>query len=51
MNLREFYLQHYPTDDMGTEINENATFLGLYHTILAKEDVYPYIGAHDSVVR
>ena len=51
MNLREFYIQHYPTDDMGTEINQDATFIGLYHNMLLNKDVYPYIGANDSVVR
>ena len=51
MNLKEFYLKKYPTDDMGSEINEKATFTGLYHNMLLNKDIYVYIGANDSVVR
>jgi hypothetical protein len=50
-NIKEFYLETYPTDELGVEINENATFIGLYHDLLIGGDPYEYIGVSDSVVR
>jgi hypothetical protein len=51
MTIKEFYLENYPTDELGVEINENATFVGLLHTLHTKCDVYQYIDVYDSVVR
>ena len=51
MTIKEFYLKNYPTDEMGVEINENATFVGLLNTLHTKCDVYQYIDVYDSVVR
>jgi hypothetical protein len=50
-NIKEFYLNTYPTDELGVEINETATFIGLYHALLTGNDPYEYIGVSDSVVR
>ena len=49
--IKEFYLKNYPSDEMGAEINENATLVGLLHTLHTKCDVYQYIGVDDSIVR
>jgi hypothetical protein len=27
MNIREFYLANYPTDELGVELNPEATFI------------------------
>jgi hypothetical protein len=51
MNIREFYLANYPTDELGVELNEDATLVGLYHTIIIGGDPYEYIGVGDSIVR
>ena len=51
MNIREFYLEMYPTDDLGVEINENATFDGLFQVLDTYGDVYEYIGVGDSLIR
>ena len=51
MKIKEFYLENYPSDELGVEINENATFVGLLNTLHTKCDVYDFLGAHDSVVR
>lgn len=51
MNIREYYLQAYPTDELGAEINSFATFDGLLNTMLAGGDVYRHIGVYDSIVR
>jgi len=50
-NMREYYLQNFPTDELGIEINENATFEGLFRVLDNYEDVYEYIGVGDSVIR
>jgi hypothetical protein len=51
MTIKEFYLESYPSDELGVEINENATFVGLLNTLHTKCDVYQYIDVYDSVVR
>lgn len=51
MNIRSYYLETYPDDDMGTEINKDATFLGLFRELVAARDVYKFIGVSDSLVR
>lgn len=49
--IKEFYLSNYPTDELGNEINTNATFVGLFHTLDTFGDVYKYIGVGDSMIR
>lgn len=51
MTIREFYLETYPTDDLGNEINPHATFEGLFETLDRYRDVYEYIGVGDSIIR
>ena len=51
IRIRYWYMMEYPTDELRLEINENATFYGLFETLDAHEDVYAYIGVGDSVVR
>lgn len=51
MNIKEFYLNNYPTDDLGEELNENATFPGLLNQLYEEGDVYEYIGVGDSLIR
>jgi len=51
MNIREYYLQAYPTDELGADINSFATFDGLFYTLEKGGDVYRHIGVHDSIVR
>jgi hypothetical protein len=51
MTIKEFYLKNYPTDDMGEDINSEATFEGLFHVLERYGDVYDYIGVGDSLVR
>lgn len=49
--IRDFYLEQYPTDDLGIEIDPNATFEGLFKVLDSYRDVYEYIGVGDSVIR
>jgi len=52
MNIKEFYLSEYPTDELGVELIETATFVGLLDVLHNNTtDVYDYIGVGDSIVR
>jgi len=51
MKIKEFYLNTYPTDELGTELDDKATFVGLITQLFGCMDVYDYIGVHDSIVR
>ena len=51
MNIREFYVNKYPTDDMGNGINPNATFDGLWNVLKTYGDVYAYLYVYDSIIR
>jgi hypothetical protein len=51
MTIREFYLENYPTDDLGLELNETPTFAGLLNQLIVGGDVYRYIGVGDSIIR
>jgi len=51
MTIREFYLETYPTDDLGLELNPTPTFAGLLNQLIVGGDVYRYIGVGDSVIR
>lgn len=51
MNIRSYYLEAYPGDDMGPEINKEATFLGLFAQLVKGNNVYDYLGASDSLIR
>mgnify|MGYP001031709467 CR=1 FL=1 len=51
MTIKEFYLNTYPTDELGAEINENANFVGLLNELHNSTDVYEYIGVGDSIIR
>jgi hypothetical protein len=50
-NIREYYMENFPTDELGVEINENATLEGLYAVLTIGGDVYEYIGVGDSMIR
>lgn len=51
MEIRKFYLENYPTDELGLEISEGANFAGLLFELYQEGDVYEYIGVSDSLVR
>ena len=51
MNIREFYVKNYPSDDMGDGINPNATFDGLWKILNTYGDVYEYLYVYDSIIR
>jgi hypothetical protein len=51
MTIREFYLETYPTDYLGLELNPTPTFAGLLNQLIVGGDVYRYIGVGDSIIR
>ena len=51
MNIREFYVKNYPSDDMGKGINPEATFDGLAKTLSNCHDVYEYLYVYDSIIK
>lgn len=51
MTIREYYLKTFPSDTMGTDLNESPTFSGLLNQLIISGDVYQYIGVSDSLVR
>jgi hypothetical protein len=50
MNIRKFYLEAFPTDELGVEINPKANFESLW-IVIRGGLFYEYIGVFDSVVR
>ncbi len=51
MKIKEFYLEIFPNDELGVELNETPTFAGLLNQLIVGGDVYNYIGVADSIVR
>jgi hypothetical protein len=51
MEIKQFYLNNYPTDELGVELNENANFTGLLNELFTGNDIYGYIGVGDSIIR
>lgn len=51
MTIKEYYTSTYATDELGLEIDSNATFEGLFYALDSYKDVYKYIGVDDSVIR
>ena len=50
MLIKDFYLNEYPTDELGEELNGGATFGGLWKAIRGGI-LYEYLGVYDSIVR
>lgn len=47
----EWYVNNYPTDDLGCEMNDNVTFRDLFDALDRYQDIYDVIGLGDSVIR
>ena len=50
MSIKDFYLNAYPTDELGEELNGGATWGGLWAAIRGGI-VYEYLGVGDSLIR
>jgi len=49
--LKDWYIENYPTDELGVEMYDDASFDDLWKGILNGEDVYEIMGVGDSIVR
>lgn len=50
-NIKKYYTSTFPTDELGAELNQTATFSGLYRALDAQKGAYKYIGVTDSLIR
>lgn len=48
--VKEDYVQDYPTDDLGKEINENLNYLQLFNGLLKGEDIYDMMDVSDCLL-
>ena len=51
MNIKEFYLKNYPTDELGIELKDDTNFTGLLNELITNNDISGYIGVGDSIIR
>jgi len=49
--IKDWYTKEYPSDDLGREMNGNATFSDLFETLDNYLDVFDLIGVSDTVIR
>lgn len=49
--IREWYKECYPTDELGDEINKNATFQGAFECLQVGFNFYAFLGVDDSLMR
>ena len=51
MNIKQFYIENYPTDELGIELKDDTNFTGLLNELFTDNDIYGYIGVGDSIIR
>ena len=51
MKIRQFYLNEFPADELGQDINPNATMFGLIEVMSGGRDIYEYLAVDDSLIR
>lgn len=49
--LKSYYMEKYPTDELGAELDEHSTFRTLAVALAHHQDVDEAIGVGDSVIR
>lgn len=49
--VRDWYMEHYPLDDMGMEIKEGLKWDEMFERMRCGENIYTITGALDTVVR
>ncbi len=49
--IKDWYIENYPTDDLGQELNDDCTFKDVWTAIHNGSDVYTILGVGDSLVR
>lgn len=49
--VKDDYVQDYPTDDLGKEINENLNYLQVFNGLLCGKDIYEMLDVSVSLIR
>lgn len=49
--IKEWYIEKFPTDDLGYQIKENITFKDAFANLGRTKDFYTFLGVGDSIVR
>ena len=49
--IRDFYMEAYPTDELGKDINGGVDFNDAYECLQVGYDFYSFLGVGDSIVR
>lgn len=50
-NIKKWYLETYPNDELGIYLNDNITFKDLFETLDNYKCVYSFLGVSDSIIR
>jgi hypothetical protein len=50
-DIKEWYLNTFPTDELGSEMKDDITFIGLFEALDSYKCVYDFLGVDDSIVR
>lgn len=50
-SVKKWYLNEYPEDDLGEEINGDINFIDMFTALNAKIKIYDFINVHDSLIR
>lgn len=49
--IKEWYIEEYPTDELGVELNQDITFYDLFVVLDTYKSVYEALNVYDSIVR
>lgn len=49
--IKDWYQENFPTDELGEDLNQEATFWDLFYQLDARQCVYRLIKVNDSIVR
>ncbi len=51
INVKEWYLKAFPTDELGSEINDLINFTDVYKGMKLGLDIYDILQVGDSIIR
>lgn len=51
IKVKEWYMENYPTDELGIEVRDNLTFTDVFTALDNYKDIYEVLGVGDSLVR
>ena len=49
--IKTWYQENFPTDELGEDLNQKATFWDLFYQLDARKCVYRLMEVNDSIVR